>query len=54
MANLWTDILNLLKAPVAGGLDTMHLFLLVGIVLVAIVAWLMILRYLESVEAEVV
>jgi len=53
MTNLWQDMLNILKAPVAGSLDVKHLFLLIGIVLVMIAAWLMILQHVRSAAEEI-
>ena len=50
---LWTDLLNLLKAPVVGKLDTVHLFILIGLVLFLILVWLMILKHFGEVAEEI-
>lgn len=49
---LWTDILDILKQPFIGNLDVKHLFLLVGLVLVFIVAWVMILQHIRTAAME--
>lgn len=41
------DIVEFLKSPFARDLDMLHLFLLVGIVLIFIVGWLMILNHIH-------
>jgi hypothetical protein len=53
-SQLGSDIVALLKVPVAGKLDTTHLFLLIGLVLVMVAAWVIIMRYVETDVAEVV
>lgn len=53
MSQIWADILNLLKAPIAGNLDTRHLFLLVGLVLVMAFAWVMILSHIRAATEEI-
>jgi hypothetical protein len=53
MKNLLSNILAILKAPVAGELDTVHLFLLTGLILVFIAAWIMILNHIR-VASEVI
>lgn len=54
MANLWTQILAILKAPLTSKLDTLHLFLITGLVLVFIAAWLMILRHIQMAAMEAI
>ena len=54
MKQLWQDMMNILKAPLVGQLDTVHLFWLVGLVLVLIAAWLMIYKDLLSGAKEIV
>lgn len=44
---VWDDIINLLKAPFVGDVDIMHLFLLIGVVLVFILIWSMILNHIK-------
>lgn len=47
MQQLWTDIVNLVTTPFVADIDLTHLFLLVGLVLIFIVMWAMILRYIQ-------
>lgn len=54
MGQLWSDILAMLKAPFVGSLDIRHLFLLVGVVLIFVVAWVFILNHIRLAAAEVV
>jgi hypothetical protein len=53
MMQIWQDALNLLKAPIVGELDAKHLFLLIGLVLVFVAAWIMILHAVRDVAEEV-
>ena len=53
MRNLWNDITAILEAPFVGDLDIWHIFLLTGLVLVFITAWLMILGHIRAAEMEV-
>lgn len=53
MGKLWADILAILKAPLTNDLDTLHIFLLTGLVLVFIAAWIMILTHIRA-AAEVI
>lgn len=48
MQALWQNFKNLLTTPLAEELDTVHLFLIVGVVLVSIAAWIIILGYIKS------
>jgi len=48
MKNIWTEIKNILSAPIGQKLDAVQLFLIVGLVLVFISAWLIILRYMQA------
>ena len=54
MTKIWDDILNILRAPLAGNLDITHLFLLVGLVLVMIAAWILVLDHIRSAASEIV
>lgn len=54
MQKLWSDIQAILKAPLTEQLDTTHLFLLTGLVLVFIAAWLMILSHIRIAAQEVI
>lgn len=54
---LFDDMSDLLQAPFVGELDLVHLFLLVGVVLISIIVWGIILHYMKgaaSVAAEAV
>ena len=52
--DLLDGITKILAAPIVGDLDLMHLFLLVGVVIVAIGVWLLILHSLtDAAEAAV-
>ena len=46
--NLFDEIGAILSAPLVGTLDTKHLFILVGVLLVIIAVWVMILHTLTS------
>jgi hypothetical protein len=48
MKNIWTEIKGILTAPLAERLDPVQLFLIVGLVLVFISAWLILLRYMQA------
>jgi hypothetical protein len=48
MRNIWTEVKSILTAPLAEKLDPVHLFLIVGLVLIFISAWLILLRYMEA------
>lgn len=52
MKQLWDDIVNMLKTPFVGSLDLIHLFALVGIVLVFLAVWALILEHTRSIIAE--
>lgn len=54
MGNLLSDIQAILTAPLTENLDMVHLFLLVGLVLVCIAAWIIILGYIRAATIEVV
>jgi len=53
MLQLWNDLGSILKAPFVGNLDLVHLFLLVGLVLLFAVAWAIIVRDLGEIASEV-
>lgn len=48
MMNIWSEIKAIIKAPITEKLDTAQLFMIVGLVLVFIVAWLVILKYMTA------
>jgi hypothetical protein len=54
MKNLLANITAILKAPLTGELDTVHLFLLTGLILVFIAAWIMILNHIRAAATEIV
>ncbi len=54
MSNIWQKMVDILKAPLTNELDTIHLFLLTGLVLVMIAAWLMIMHAVRETALEVV
>jgi hypothetical protein len=49
---LWSDVLAILKAPFVGDLDLLHLFALVGVILIFITAWVLILNYVRLAALE--
>lgn len=51
---LWNDIVAMLKAPFVGDLDLTHLFLLIGVVLLFIAAWVLILNHVRLAASEIV
>jgi hypothetical protein len=54
MRKLWDDVVNILKAPFVGSLDIIHIVLLVGLVIVASIAWVMVLRHVRLAAEAVV
>jgi hypothetical protein len=52
--DLWEDMVSILKAPFVADLDLVHLFLLVGLVLVFVAAWGVILSYVRDAATEVI
>lgn len=48
MQNIWAEIKGILTAPLGQKLDPVQLFLIVGLVLVFISAWLILLRYMQA------
>ena len=48
MQCIWAEIKNILTAPLGQKLDPVQLFLIVGVVLVSIAAWLIILKYMQA------
>jgi len=51
---LWNDILSMLQAPFVGDLDIIHLFLLIGFVLLAIAAWILIINSVQATARELI
>jgi hypothetical protein len=53
MKKLFDDVTAILKAPFVGQLDLLHLFLIVGLVLIFAGAWVFILNHIKLAAAEV-
>lgn len=51
--SVWSNIVGMLEAPFVGEMDLVHLFLLVGVVLIFIAVWAVVLHYvrLSAMEA---
>lgn len=43
------DVQGILQAPVAGNLDALHIWILIGVILVSLFVWGMILRNVSSI-----
>lgn len=54
MQQVWDDITGTLKAPFVGSLDLVHLFFLVGLVIVFAALWALILNHVRLAAAELV
>lgn len=54
MEKLLNEITGTLKAPFVGSLDLVHLFFLVGLVLVFAALWALILNHVRLAAAELV
>lgn len=48
------NFVDMLKTPFIGELDFVHLFLLVGLVILCIIAWGFILRHIQMAASELV
>ena len=53
MRKIWEDVKNLLTAPVVGEVDTIHLWAIVGLVLISLFVWGFILRHIRLAASEV-
>lgn len=53
MRKLFDDVMAILKAPFVGQLDLLHLFLIVGLVLIFAAAWFFILNHIKLAASEV-
>ena len=57
IGKVWSDVVSLLSTPVTKDLDIKHLFLLVGVVIIAISIWAVLLSYItrgvQAVASEV-
>lgn len=54
MSKLWDDITAILKAPFIGEVDTVHLFLIVGLILIFTAAWVFILNHIRIAASEII
>jgi len=54
MMNIWNEIVAILKAPLTEDLDTIHLFVLVGLVIVIAIGWFIILAHIRLAMDEAV
>lgn len=54
MKNIFNEIKAILTSPVNNRLDPLQLFLIVGLVMVSIAAWLIILKYMTAGAAAVI
>lgn len=52
MRRLWDDLFAMLKAPFVGNLDVLHLFFLVGVVLIFAMIWAVVLHYVRLTAME--
>lgn len=53
MRKLIDDILALVKAPLNGELDAMHVFIITGVVIVAAIVWFIILDHIRLAAQEI-
>ena len=53
MQKLWADIRNLLTAPLAGEVDAVQIWSLVGVVIISLVIWGFILRHIRIAASEI-
>jgi uncharacterized membrane protein len=49
----WRDVLDMLRAPIVGELDLVHLFVLTGIFLLFASVWAVIIHYVRIAASEV-
>ena len=52
--HIWDEVKKVFAAPFSGEVDMVHLFLLIGVILVFIVAWMFILAHIRSAAMELV
>lgn len=53
MRQIWQNVKDLLTAPVVGEVDTIHLWALIGLVLIGLVIWGFILRHIRLAASEI-
>lgn len=51
---IWQDVKDVIAAPFSGDIDAKHLFLVIGLILVFIAAWLFILAHIRAAMMEVI
>ena len=51
---IWQDVKDVIAAPFGGDVDAKHLFLLIGMLLIFISAWLFILSHIRAAMMEVI
>lgn len=50
---IWANIKDTLTAPFVGELDMIHLFILIGFILVAIAIWMLVINHIAIAAAEI-
>lgn len=53
MLALWNKVKDILTAPLVGELDTVHLFLALGVVLIGLIVWGFVLRTIALAATEI-
>lgn len=53
MQKLWSDIKGILTAPLAGEVDSVQIWSLVGVVLISLFVWGFILRHVKLAATEI-
>lgn len=53
MQKLWSGIKNLLTAPLAGEVDAVQIWSLVGVVLISLFIWGFVLRHIRLAATEI-
>lgn len=52
LRNVWNSITDMLKTPFVGELDFIHLFFLVGVVIIFAAVWAIVLHYVRITSME--
>ena len=53
MRKLWEDIKGILTAPLAGEVDAVQIWSLVGVVIISLIIWGFILRHIKLAAQEI-
>lgn len=53
MQKLWSDIKGILTAPIAGQVDTLQVWMLVGVALIGLLLWGFVLRHIRLAATEI-